>query len=359
MMSSFWPQELLLDELWLKSQRELHGALEGRALWLDDDSYRRVRRFHELRGQSLQNQLLQPALGPRDYGTLLSPRVFGYSGDMFRASLPIAFAFGHEITGAFHRAQGGVDASAEPCARVGSLFNVFCSLFDHLHDSNRPSAKSLSAVINSEVLAELAIYPDTWGQTRGRLQEITDPEARIVLKLLTSFYTAAAFAARVSGRTSIDSFGSVVQRAYESELASLISASPNDPRSGLERGIGLFVVLSAAAALGKPDQEVDQSEEVAVELGTAITILDDLVDLISDLKHGAANTLLFAAKAAADGGRSEPAEILVETDIITRAAIALCEHLVRVIERLDSPDLMRSGCRFRDSLLMFVRDWCG
>jgi hypothetical protein len=357
-MSSSWPSDLLLDELWLKSQRELRGALEGRALWLGDDDYRRIRQSHELRGRSLRNQLLQPALGAQDYGTLLSPRVFGHSGDMFRASLPIAFAFGHEITSAFHRAQGGVDASVEPCARVGSLFNVFCSLFDHLHDSNRPGAESLSMVVDANLLAELTVSPGTWERTHGRLGEVADSEARIVLKLLTSFYAAAAVAASASGKGNLASFGAAVQRAYESELASLVRSSVNDPGSGLERGIGPFMVLSAAAALGAPEQEAGLTEGIAVELGTAVTLLDDLVDLISDLKRGAANTLLFEARAAAGGRGSDLAEILVETEIIASTALTLCDHLVRVIDSLNSFDPLPSGCSFRDSLLMFVRDWC-
>jgi hypothetical protein len=74
-MISSWPRDLIFDELWLKSRRVLREALESRRMWPGDEDYRRGRRRQELRGQPLRNQLLQPALGPADYGTLLSPRV--------------------------------------------------------------------------------------------------------------------------------------------------------------------------------------------------------------------------------------------------------------------------------------------
>jgi hypothetical protein len=348
-MISSWPRDLLFDELWLKSRRVLREALESRRMWPGDEDYRRGRRRQELRGQSLRNQLLQPALGPADYGTLLSPRVFGHGGDVFRSSLPIAFAFGHEVTTALHQAREGSPGAVERCAAAGALFNVFCSLFDHLHDSGRAGAAALKALVTPGLLAELAQNPSGAG-----FDEIADAEARVVMKLLAAFYAEAVEAARGGD---LSRLVGAVGRAYDAELNSLAADGPADPESALERGIGPFLVMSGCAALGSSHPAAADADRLAVDLGTAFTILDDIVDLVSDLRQGASNSLI--AEFAAVGEPAEIAGALLDSGALAVAVGKVCDHLGRAADGLGRTGRLPSGATASDSLLVFVRDWCG
>jgi hypothetical protein len=346
---SSWPQDLLFDELWLKSRRILREALESRGMWPGDEDYRRGRGRQELRGQSLRDQLLQSALGPADYGTLLSPRVFGHSGDAFRSSLPIAFAFGHEVTTALHRAREGSARAVDRCAAAGALFNVFCSLFDHLHDSGRAGAIALKALVTPDLLADLAQNP-----SGARFDEIADAEARVVMKLLAAFYAEAAEAACGGD---LSRLAEAVGRAYDAELNSLAADGPADPESALQRGIGPFLVMSGCAALGSPHPAAADADLIAADLGTAFTILDDIVDLVSDLRQGASNSLI--AEFAAVGEPAGIAGTLLDSGALAVAAGKVCDYLSRATDGLGRAGQLPSGASVGDSLLVFVRDWCG
>lgn len=293
---SDWPHSLLLDELWLRSRRELVRALEASGFWSSGNRHwGEVRSLVEL-GHQIDRRFLRSALSPAEYAYLHSERAFASAPNSYARQLPLVLSFGHEVVRLFACCAGDEDEE-NAGADLGACFNLGISLLDLLLDVPAFSTAAkivIEALMRGDVAqllkAEHCIAFD------DDLVRIPLGDARLMLRIASRFYVGVI--GLNASPEALEELSELLKAAYKAELGSA-QAGSTSPRSTLDAGDDKSVLpFQVLAWLGRSRNAVpsdpgwpESHRRLAMHVGSAVALLDDLCDLVNDLRSQAINSL--------------------------------------------------------------------
>jgi hypothetical protein len=393
---SDWPHNLLLDELWLRSRRELVRALEGSGFWRGGaDHWRDVRSLIEL-GHQVDRGALRNTLSPAEYGYLHGERAFAAAPNSYAGRMPLVLSFGHEVTRFFSccagdQAETVVGSCVDPRADLGGLFNLGISLLDLVLDvpAFAPAAKTVVAALTEADVGQL-LKAERHAAFDDGLVQIPLGDARVLLRIASRFY--AGVIELGASDEALDELSLLLKAAYEAELRSAqveptppsfhLGAESDDDKSVLP--FRVLACLSRISVASSPAPGwVDSHRQLALHLGRAIALLDDLCDLVDDLRSRAVNSIAARVQgprlrslpnddSAADGDDADgppsldadlaiaAVEDLLASSRLTSAA-AQVVHELREVEYLASSmvSARRAGALQQHLAVVrtFVRNW--
>lgn len=269
-----WPMPLMLDELWLRSRRVVTETLIARDLWPTDEDFARIIALERDRGRRIGKELLPRVLGKETALALTAGTLLGPSGGLVARQLPLILAFGSMLGGGR--------------AELGAAFNLGISMLDCYVDdrgghgtlSRHLSPELIRAAVSGEVTASPSI-------TGGSSSE--DSDLKLVLALADYFLT------EVRGLCDTEpTLLGHIEGALSAELASLSTDAP--AHVAQEKSTRPFAILAMLA--GDPVED-------GRDLGQAFWLIDDLVDVVADLRDGATNTFI-------GGGGGDPSEAVAD-----------------------------------------------
>lgn len=295
---SDWPHSLLLDELWLRSRRELVRALEGSGFWPGGvGHWRDVRSLVDL-GHQIDQRLLRNALSPAEYGYLHSERAFAAAPNSYASRMPLVLSFGHEVTRLLSCCAGN-DADADAYADLGAGFNLGISLLDLVLDvpAFLPAAKTVIAALTQADVAQL-LNVEHCAAFEDDLVRIPLGDARLLLRIAGLFY--AGVIELDAPDAALDELSGLLKAAYRAELGSAqarptgrtldLGAGPDNDKSVLPFQVLACLSRSRCAASSDPGW-FESHRRLATHLGCAVAMLDDVCDLVDDLRSQALNSL--------------------------------------------------------------------
>jgi hypothetical protein len=395
---SDWPHSLLLDELWLRSRRELVRALEGSGFWPGGvGHWRDVRSLVDL-GRQIDQRFLRNALSPAEYGYLHSERAFAAAPNGYASRMPLVLSFGHEVTRLLACCAGSdTDARANAISRadLGAGFNLGISLLDLVIDvpAFSPTAKTVIAALTQADVAQL-LKVEHCAAFEDDLVRIPLGDARLLLRIAGRFY--AGVIELNAPDAALDELSGLLKAAYRAELGSA-QARPTGPSLNLgcepdndnenDKSVLPFQVLAclsrSGCAVSSDSGWYESHRRLATHLGRAVAMLDDVCDLVDDLRSQALNSL--AARAHGPRLRSLPdddgaaldedgddqssldadaaigaVEDLLASDRLTSAA-AQVVHELREVEHLSTSmvgaERANALHQHLATLRTFVRNW--
>jgi hypothetical protein len=332
---SDWPVGLLLDELWLRSRRLLVHELERLGCWSDQATYRSTMLEQARRGDELRMAVLSRVLGPAELRLLGSESIFAAANRRFRTRLPLSLAFGYELGRAFAAAAPNCDGEAmQQALELAALFNFGISTFDLLHDTMPQAASAFSACFDRDVLSRLH-DGEAMETVAGAAALATDPETRILLRIIATFYAELHALTRRQQRDGAPPRPmGLLMAAYEAEMA---SARPDayGPAERLRvsrsKSTLPFLIIGELARVARGGEHPAQGllDQLAEDVGTLFWLVDDLADLVDDLRCGSINAIVLSAmKRRAGGDQASATRSVVES----RAAENGVREIVRAFE---------------------------
>ncbi|MEO1188999.1 MAG: hypothetical protein AAFW60_07995 [Pseudomonadota bacterium] len=310
-------------------------------------------------GNQLSQTVLRKAIGETDFAHLHSETVFGPVGPHLQLRLPYMLAFGHELGLGFRRLQGKGN-NAESIARLAALFNVGVSLFDLLHDSFPDLASMFSSYFDGELLERSIHNPDGMSSLKADIECVPEPELRILLRIITAFFDGVRRSRR--GRPIPERLGATLSEAYRMEILSLSAGHPKSLGKASEisraKSTMPFIVIRELARVRSSKTREKKTDAAALQIGEIFWLLDDIVDLVADVRQGALNSVLVSAgnlnpeSNAADVGSVLAA--LLESSILEDVA----DRLVDLIT-LQRENLSETGgdLHLFQMVCAYARDW--
>jgi hypothetical protein len=368
---SDWPVALLLDELWLRSRRELVHGLERAGLWADGECYQRVMSEQVMRGRQLEADLLLAGFPVDERYLWQSDVPFGPQRQHLERKTPAVLAFGKamvEFIAAVIQpsrteatAQDHFDREAcEPnrFALAGALFNLGISLVDLLVDHRPEYATAMTEWLDGDRL--LSLSAGDLSPHADALDHLPLDETRLVLRVVLEFFDTVRAGPLWPERDG-EELTRLLLRAYAAELASTSGASGTAGgielfRAGVAKSALPFFVLGWLAERTAELSSPGAATEIAGLLGESFSIVDDLVDLIEDLRAGSVNRLLTSTPMSIEQSPVPYRDIasLVSGDLITAEVQVLVARLTALrdltVEALGGTDAMTP-------MLCYIRNW--
>lgn len=302
---SDWPHSLLLDELWLRSRRLAVRRLERGGFWTDSAQYWPALETLITLGRALEQRCLAPRLSAAEYAYLHSEQAFGAARKAMGRRAPLVMAFGHQVTALFAACGGRPEpGAADAAADAGAGFNLGIALIDLLLDE--PALKRSAAVVldvlNEHDVRKL-LLPQYWAAFDEALVRVPLGDARVVLRVVGAVYQGIARLEMSPQR--VAELGVLLEQALLAEIAST-GASGHHQTPAAKSTLPFEVLACIARAAAPPSSSGDEvHRELARQFGAAIAQLDDLSDLVDDLRSGAVNSICARPAPAArmaDGG---------------------------------------------------------
>ena len=376
MAESDWSAELMSEELTLKVRRSLVLHLQDTGLWIPRARQRFTMTERRMRGEAVQREVLAAALGAPDHAYLRSEASFGAGNHRLRRDLPRILAFGYDVGACFHAFLGGDPAGGPAAASTCALFNAGIVLFDRVCDDVAGGVAELSRAFDGATMERLADDPRGAPALLAAARAHPSPEIRILLKVVSAFYTRARdAAARPLAAGDTGAFRRLNELLLQAYGAQIRAAGAPPASGGLEaveavgavetaaraKSILPFEVMLQVAALGDaaPDPPA-AARALARDVGTVFWLADDLVDLCKDLRTHSANALLcearrtYAITARSPDGDAHLLRRLLEGPLLDQAVERLGSSLASVARALDAAP---STPRFRDLLAAYVGVW--
>jgi squalene-hopene/tetraprenyl-beta-curcumene cyclase len=221
-------------------------------------------------------------------------------------------------------------------ALLGAVFNTGIALFDYLVDES-PVGAGLFELLNRDLVRGI-FEPgvDTRANLARASQQVSDPRLRLLLGLVAAFATLGQELRRRGGnRAAWAGLGRLVVALFEAERAVSLRAAPPDrardllpaleTKSALPSRTLLQIALLAAPPLAEPPP---RAHRAAATLGRIFWRIDDLADLLTDCRRGAASALLLRlGDRLAEQGRAWASD----ADLYDEAE-ATAEELVGLLE---------------------------
>jgi hypothetical protein len=310
--------------------RSLRSELGARGLLLNRDRVAAAEAEAAREGA----RLLPLALG-RCYGT--GTAAVEFESERVAARLAAALAFG-AVT-----ARVLAEPELEPERElICALFNMGIGLVDGLCDGDPTAGASLLELVQAHDLGAAAATPRLRGWLRASLPPAlaADATAAFAADVIEAFFETLHLAYPADGWLVLRrSVGVRLRAALEAEQQTVAGSAAADRGRLLESSrltsvlpFEIIATLAGGAAIG-----------AATQLGEAMWLIDDLVDLADDCGTGALNGLVLRAPGGADLER-----LLHSTAVPDAAAEAA--------EKLESGLLGRAGT---DAFLYFVQSYAG
>ena len=350
-----WPVGLLLDEVWLRARRAVVDSLAEADLWPSLVEHQAFTTAKRIRGEELRDRVLVSALRAEDRRWLLSPAIFGASNRRFRAKTPSALAFGWDISTGMQAVAG--HSTRLDMAEASAVFNFGISIFDLLHDTQADMTGDFATYFDGHVLSRLHSEPYFAIELTEIAAGSDVPEIRLILQVIAAVY-------RKFHALGIGNFGEVadlLSAAYEAEMK---SAAPADGQCAVEltrtartKSTLPFAIIGTIGGAGAgTDGQCPMPDEVAECIGTIFWRIDDLADIVSDVRSGALNSLLVEARGEAGADISLTLTRLLDDRSIETAAAEVRDALLQARSVVEAcGDGPAKG--FDRTLACYVRAW--
>jgi hypothetical protein len=360
---SDWPLALLLDEAWLRARRVLVHGLEQDGLWSSGEAHAAALEAQRSIGLALQESVLREALGVEAHALLGTDAIFGRSNARIRRRLPLVLAFGHTLGAGFAAMLGATEERARAAGEACALFNLGISIFDWITDGGPEPSRALERAFDARALERILegeALPAPPGDAPG--------EIVVLLRIIAGFFARCAHARRRDEEAWSD-LSTLLARAYAAELESTRGAAldaATAARAARDKSALPFAITAGVARLlldapaSSPARA--RAREAADALGEAFGILDDLVDLVPDLRQGALNVVLLGADARPGSPEDTEGAGAALAALLTGRGIE--DAAVRVRERLSEARRAMGGglaggadAPFARALLFYARNW--
>lgn len=339
-----FPLDRLCGELDLRAKRLLVLGLQARLHWLAPRRLRAERKRRRIQGQQLARELILPMVGGEQF-TWLDLRPADGAGPGFRLSSVLSF--GYDLGTSLAALLCCPASSAELSGRLCALFNVGITLFDRVCDDTEEGAALARDLIEEEGLRRLireagtADFPHgaalpygAGAENHGRLLQAL---ATAVGGFFLSLHDSAVPPAESPEWRDLEA---ALIASYHAELSTagrgLAADSPCDlMAAAATKSVAPFTVMGCVARICFPvsGDEISELQAAAHHLGRVFSLVDDIVDLVSDLRAGQVNTLLLRVvidrgdRGCRDMSAGAIAVELLDSDVIGDAVGELCDEM--------------------------------
>jgi hypothetical protein len=370
---SAWPVALMLDEVWLRTRRDLVHALEASSLWPASEPHAVLMKEQRALGSLLGGSLLPDALGERDYLLLNSESVFGPANWRLRTSLPVVLAFGYELGAGLRGLMTTSGEQSREVAELCAVFNLGISIFDLICDQLPSLLGQVTDMMQQFEQDFVSQGVSHWEQFVARSDALSIVELRILLKLIGYFFLRLHDLLRHAGSPShadhsLNGLGAIeglLREAYEAELrsAALETSTADIARSKSTLPFTIILEIARIPPRSATRFTHSEAESLMSHLATVFWLTDDLVDLVRDFQTGEANAVLSQARGEPSEDREnawQPSVLatLLRGSYIERAAGRVCSSLQLAEQALhvcvSADDNTR---RFFDLVLSYTRNW--
>ena len=367
---SDWPLNFLLDEVWLKSRRVLVHQLEASKLWLKTENYEQYMKGQKELGDKIKREILRDILGQQDYAYLNSEVIFGPANRRFMQRLPYITAFGYELGSLMSLLLDGEETNAHEVSVIASIFNVGISMFDYIFDTSPKLFNELNLATNEKALCSMIIDKDRCRKLLDECEAISAPEARLLSKLVISFFDRLHLLYSESGRKNAwKNVTSSILSSYRSEIKSSAcnrSSFKDAYVIGREKSTLPFQVIFHIAQLSPftiPEDSCGDLTAYIDNLGELFWLLDDLMDVIPDLQSKHLNSIILEIREKLQETKtSSPIyEILVKLlngNYIESQTDKICFRIEKI---LDPPMISRYSGKIpktiHEFIASYVRSW--
>lgn len=186
---------------------------------------------------------------------------------------------------------GGMAEKHDQAGMLGAAFNAAIVLYDQLADERAEGGAT--TLVTSQTIAHIFANPLRAAQRIQRLAaEATEPRHAAFLTLLAQCALRGACLRVCDGPSRAwDHLGALVRELFTANDAALNAGAYEAAvaKSRLPSEIALSIALLAQGAV-----PLDSELGIPHRLGTVFSLVDDLADLIDDLRRGAPNTIAAA-----------------------------------------------------------------
>jgi hypothetical protein len=353
-----WPLGLLLDEVWLKSRRNLIQSLENESLWIGVDEYRDFMICQGRLGTTLRKDILDPVLGD-DSAILHSRAIFGKYNRRFRYRLPYTLAFGHELGYYLASVYGLNHDESLNIARLSSLFNTGISIVDLIVDCGLEQNK-LSDWLPRDTMVKLA----TNECVEDYINQACEVEHRIALRVVSGFFQMLFSSTEDSDRITKYLMPALTRLyiAEENSVGNRTDCNGYTTSSSKSVGPFLFIEKMALVTRSKPTHKAPLT--LGHKIGKTFWLLDDTVDLIDDYRNNSLNIILEKSKKKLEKN-SFKYEIsyqllteILEGKILDRTVKEILETIKTCLNLIQISALGKDKRDdFAKFYLVYIRDW--
>lgn len=353
----------MLDEVWVRSRRTTIHKLEAGGLWLDRRLHAEYMWSQKRCGEELKKDVLSEALGEL-YSMLGSEVLFGPLNHRFRAKLPFSLSFGFSLSYGLYELSGGRE-KGEEVAKLGAAFNTGISIFDLIVDNYPELYAKLSDHLNEHKLEEFILGSVSVKQARSNYEEIPEIELQILLRLIE--WILSKLRSRLAEYSAPNSTQhhllALLREAYRYEVASKDADKlPLDEQMFISRRKSRlpFVIIMNLALLhaGVPAKEASEAVESLVEhLSSSFWLLDDMSDLVGDLRSGDLNSILLQVEPSQEDQYAKLTHLL-DGKYIDESAEKICYHATNCKNILHLDTFRKTVAeQFYEFYLANIRAW--
>lgn len=356
----------MLDEVWLRVRRGLVHRLEKSGQWMEHDAYAAFMRERKTVGQALSQGVLREALGEEDFCLIQSESAYARACHRLSTRIPLILSFGSELGCSFYGLMDRTGQHARRAGEICAVFNLGISIFDLVQDCYPELVEEFAQCFHEQVLAELATDVSETRRLELRLTENSQPELRILLRIIVWFHQRIREAAKEEGAADAQRcLAALLREAYRSETESRVAPAMENALevSRAKSSLPFLIICQTARLLAKSaDGDV---EPLARHIGDVFWLVDDLVDIPADFRDGALNAVVIDTSASSAWKRASREEYealagLLRGASIERAIDRLDENFrqaARILadQRLDG----EAARRLRRVMAAYVRDWLG
>jgi hypothetical protein len=316
---------------------------------------------HEVLGQDLASQL----------DGILRAREQAY----YLHRLPTLFAFGYFLGSEITRMLGGNQAMSRQGGICAGLFNSFASLFDKVCDDYPELYAALVQTATRQAIHE-SVNSSSTGHWETCAASEPSVALRVIFRLMGAyFHRCRALVEAEDDKRLVDVWGESILAAYEGELASRHLLFGNNEGHEAIRSIlfaksvlpsRIILQTSIMTARDSDRSKIARWDEVAIKLGTAVWIVDDISDLHRDLRADRWNYLWLqlardpAAAAYMPFNRfaltSRLSEALSVTGVVAAAASTVASSFSQSMEWLEE-NAAPGVSSFRHDFLSWLKSW--
>jgi squalene-hopene/tetraprenyl-beta-curcumene cyclase len=290
-------------------------GLQAHGFVLSGEEFRRTVEAQVRLGVWLRDEAVPRAFPPllaETYGRVLA------ADDYAKERLQHTTSLGHSLAYVIHRLSGGSERSAVDVALLGALLNAAVAAIDSVVDDGR-GGDGLFQFLDPALVAEVfAPDSDFENLVAGMLPGLTDrPSWCLAILLVAGCALVGRRLLRLSGNGHAwRHLEEHTQRLFAAERMTLVGhdagavdlATAAETKSVLPASMMLGISMLARPADRLPAPEVLAGVE---QLGQALSLADDLVDLADDARRGAPNVLLLRSPARP----SQPGGSLADADL--------------------------------------------
>jgi hypothetical protein len=362
--SSDWPLVLMLDENWLRARRVLVHCLEARHCWHSRAAHAAFWKDEKAVAERLRDTVLLEALGADDFAVLNSEAVFGQARRVVQRA-PLVLGFGYELGWCLCALAdpNGDPELREKAAVLSALFNFGISLFDLVLDSYPEAKPELANRFGGDLMERLMREPGAVESFGGEVARVEPREMRILMKVVANFFHRLAAAPGVTTAASRDALHASLVEACHAELDSGRGLETGETALRLSRAKSTlpFQVIYRITRLFVTGEERSKLVDLAHNLGVIFWRIDDLVDIPSDYRDSALNSLLATA---ANGAPLDPDPAqnyavlasLLTGSVIEGAVREVGKNVTKALTTLRNSS-SPAAARLAEALRFYIRSW--